>query len=173
VTKEELEAKSCDDLDAFDRLYKIVVLLEKVGWKGDVIEGVERLVHDVVLRLVEDRIRGEATSGDAPFVAVPCGGPGCNHTTVFPLGTLDPKQGACVHVFVDQGSLLEGIVCRGCGLKIDREVFHALGYVHAGSPYDGRGNAAADENQKLRDENREVLAENGRLRRQLERGKQR
>jgi hypothetical protein len=110
-------------------------------------------------------MRGDATSGDAPHVSVPCGAPGCNHTTVFPLGTLDPKEGRCTHVLMaDPDAFADGLKCRGCGLRVRGETLAAAGFAPR-RPYDERAMRLADECQKLKDENTKVLAENARLRR--------
>lgn len=102
-------------------------------------------------------------------IAVPCARPGCGHTTVYPLGTVDPKEGTCAHEFAfDWNRGARGaFVCRGCKLAVPLTAFSDAG-ISPEKRYDKKGNELADVATSLEDENRTVLAENARLRRELD-----
>ena len=117
----------------------------------------------------ETRVIGGFRRPEAPQVSVPCSRPGCNTTTIFPLGTLDPKQGSCAHVLVPRHLGMSGLECRGCGLKIGAHALRAAGFLPENSPYDRRVQTMADECQRLKDENSGLLVENATLRRKMER----
>lgn len=88
---------------------------------------------------------------------------GCGRTNVYPVGFPDPKEATCHHLFrFDPCRGRAGrYVCSGCPLEVDAEV--------VARRYDAERNNLADVSQKLRDENRTILAENATLRRELER----
>lgn len=78
---------------------------------------------------------------EAPLWSVTCDN--CKHTTVVPLGTLDPKQGACAHVFLKDVQF-GALVCM-CGLRISEETLAAAGFFGPVAIYEGRYSAGANE----------------------------
>lgn len=86
----------------------------------------------------------------------------CGCADSYPLGKLDPKEGRCIHNFKwDMYSGRRGAMsCSNCTLTIPVESLP--------SRYNPNDNKLADDMQMLKDENVQVLAENARLRRQLE-----
>ncbi len=95
--------------------------------------------------------------------------PSCRKHHVHPLGEQDPREGRCAHEFdLDaRRGRMGAFVCRGCGLEVRAEALLDAG-LESGKRYCAGGNSLADEAQRLRDENRAVLAENAALRRRVE-----
>lgn len=93
----------------------------------------------------------------------------CGHSNVYPLGHLDPKESTCTHRFRFAPELgrLGALICTTCPLRIDREDLERLN-IDPSKRYDHVGNTLADATTKVHDENRDLLSENARLRRQLE-----
>lgn len=89
---------------------------------------------------------------------------GCAH--LIQTGAFDPKEGRCTHstMRVDMPRLQ--VSCE-CGLAIPLHRLHDL-KVEPGKRYTHEGNLLADDAQKVRDELRDVLAENAKMRREIE-----
>ncbi len=85
-------------------------------------------------------------------------------------GLAASRPEACEHKFVDD-NFVDALVCSECDVRVEREALRALGYFRFRADYDARANSLADEGQILRDENTALLAENARLRREIERAK--
>ena len=86
----------------------------------------------------------------------------CGRPVCVPLGDADPEELTCGHVFkYDMSS--DALVCR-CGVRISGEMLYASGF----SQHARHNQELADKLQALTDENREVFAENARLRRTIE-----
>jgi hypothetical protein len=105
---------------------------------------------------------------EASCVSVPCARPGCGHVTVYPTGMMDLAEGRCAHVFDfdPMRSVRGAMVCRGCGIAVD--VNALVDSTELDRRLNGRANGLADKAQALADENKDLLVENARLRRSLE-----
>lgn len=93
----------------------------------------------------------------------------CGHSNVYPLGEMDPKESTCTHRFRFAPELgrMGALICTTCPLRIDREDLDRLN-IDPDKRYSREGNALADELTVMLRENRDVMAENARLRRRLE-----
>lgn len=96
-------------------------------------------------------------------VAVTCR---CGYTTVKAIGDCDPKQYACSHN-LEYDEFGDALKCN-CGFSLSGEALAVMGF-RQGGRYDHKGNALADEAQRLRDENASICRENVALRREVER----
>lgn len=90
----------------------------------------------------------------------------CNFITKMPLGSTDPKEDRCQHIFdfKHERGFAGALVCRGCGLSINRTDLERASII----PYTERANALADKMTGLLENNKELLVENAMLRRQIE-----
>lgn len=111
----------------------------------------------------------DGTKPTGPTISARCPNPVCDRTVVVPVGEVDPREYHCKHVFSWRPELRThgAFVCRGCLIEVSMRDIQDAG-ADPGKRYDAAGNTLADAAQALRDENRTVLAENARLRRDLE-----
>lgn len=115
-----------------------------------------------------DVVEGNArmTKKEAPMIAVSCE---CGKAWHHPCGTLDPLEGRCSHSFrYDPTIGTQGVIsCINCTLKI--YMVQLMDQCHElKALYEPERNTLADTMTALKDENREVLAENAKLRRRIE-----
>ena len=91
----------------------------------------------------------------------------CGIHTRWPVGDCDPAQHRCGHALAWE-RMSDRLVCVACGFAVSGHALAAAGLRHR-DRYDYKGNALADETQRVRDENAELLRENATLRRASER----
>lgn len=104
-------------------------------------------------------------------IAVKCEKKDCGYTTKFPLGDLNPEEMHCPHVFdfKPERGTHGGLECRGCKLFIDSR--QVLNVAELDRQFNVRANRLADDNTRLMDESRELLAKIGRMSLELEKAR--
>jgi len=121
-------------------------------------------------------IPGQANAGAHPgaCVSVQCPKNGCGHVTVMPVGYLNPAEVRCGHIFDFDVRKGKGgaLVCRNCTLEVEpslvKDALHKSGMLVDPYARSRSTESIAADATMLRDENRTLLVENARLRRELE-----
>lgn len=139
-------------------------------------EGVEEDIStdlhpkDMSFHSTNERMKKKLAFNPAPVIAVCCSK--CSRVTEYPLGSINPKEGACQHRFRKNiGRGTQGVLeCINCTIDIPIASLLDIN-IEPEARYTREGVKFADEMQKLRDENLQLLAENARIRRQAERKK--
>lgn len=95
-----------------------------------------------------------------------CPREGCGASIVVQVGTADPNELRCTHHFM-WGEWVEHLECNNCGLSIDGRLVRML-QVMGKKEFTRKHEVLVAQMTALKSENTELLAENARFRRRLE-----